>query len=56
LKYFGMYILGLLDPSAPSSGVSNAGGDERLQFLLKQCSSMKPEVCSGPLKNSTTND
>lgn len=56
LKYFGLFDLGLLDPSAPSSGVSNAGGDERLQFLLKQCSSMNPEVCSGQLKNSTTND
>lgn len=61
LKHFGLFELGLLDQTprleaAPSSGESYAGGDERFQFLRERCSSKKPEVCSGQLKDLTTID
>ena len=46
LKYLGDWMLdfvGLKPATTVSSTESNACGDERLQFLLEQCSSMKQE-------------
>jgi putative transposase len=41
LKYYGLWLLGI-ENTVSSTGI-NASGDERLQFLTEQCSSVKLE-------------
>jgi putative transposase len=45
LKFLGLWLLDLVESTGSSPGI-NASGDERLQFLTEQCSSMKLEFKS----------
>ena len=49
LQFLGLWMIDKhldVNPTTESSSGSNACGDERLQFLTEQCSSMKQEFKS----------